>query len=168
MTIELQPLDVAHAAPLRRIHDQPGVKRWWGPMEADFPFDEAEATRFAIVTGGEVVGLVQFGEEEWPDYRHGWIDVFVADDWAGRGIGAEAVERVARMLIEERGHHRITIDPAADNGAAIRSYEKAGFSCVGVLHAAQKDPWSDGWRDELLMELVAPRNETRCGQVEPT
>jgi aminoglycoside 6'-N-acetyltransferase len=86
--------------------------------------------------------------------RHGWIDIFVGDNWAGRGIGTEAVRQVARILLEERGHHRVTIDPHADNEAAVRSYEKAGFRRVGVLHQADKDPWSDGWRDQLLMELV--------------
>jgi hypothetical protein len=37
-------------------------------------------------------------------------------------------------LEEERDHHRLTIDPAADNAAAIRAYEKAGFQ-QGRHHA---------------------------------
>jgi aminoglycoside 6'-N-acetyltransferase len=152
--VELQALDVAHVAPLRAIHQQPGVTRWWGPMERDFPFDEAEATRFAIVVDGVVAGLVQYGEEEWPDYRHAWIDIFVADDLVGRGIGTEVVQRVARMLIEERGHHRITIDPAPDNVAAVRAYEKAGFKLVGTQKRAYRETRTGEWRDELLMELV--------------
>jgi aminoglycoside 6'-N-acetyltransferase len=154
MRIELESLDVAHVAPLRELHAQAGVSRWWGPMERDFPFDEAEATRSAIVVDGQVAGMVQWGEEPWPDYRHAWIDIFVGDDFAGRGIGSEAVRRTARMLIEERGHHRITIDPAPDNEAAVRCYEKAGFTRVGTLKGAYREPWSGKWRDELLMELV--------------
>ena len=58
-----------------------------------------------------------------------------------------------RHLIDERGHHRITIDPASENAAAIRSYEKAGFRPIGLMEAAWRD--EDGtWRDTLLMELV--------------
>jgi aminoglycoside 6'-N-acetyltransferase len=152
--IDLQRLDVAHVAALRRLHAQPGVSRWWGPMERDFPFDEAESTRFAIVVDGEVAGLVQYGEERWEDNRHAWIDIFVGDDFAGRGIGTEVVRRTARMLVEARGHHRITIDPAIDNRAAVRCYEKAGFKRVGTLTRAYREPWSGEWRDELLMELV--------------
>jgi aminoglycoside 6'-N-acetyltransferase len=155
VTIELQPLDVAHVAALRRLHQQPGVSRWWGPMEPDFPFDEAGSIRSAIVVDGEVAGLVQWGEEEWPDNRHAWIDIFVGDDFAGRGIGTEVLQRTARMLIEQQGHHRITIDPSAENAAAIRSYEKAGFIRVGTLKRASREPWSGDWRDELLMELLA-------------
>jgi aminoglycoside 6'-N-acetyltransferase len=153
-TIALEPLDVRHVAALRALHQQPGVARWWGPMEPDFPFDEAESIRFAVLVDGVVAGLVQYGEEKWPDNRHAWIDIFVGDDYAGRGIGTEVMRRMIQMLLEERGHHRITIDPALENEPAIRCYEKAGFRRIGVLERAYREPWSDEWRDELLMELV--------------
>jgi len=160
--VALAPLDVAHVAPLRALHQQPGVTRWWGPMEPDFPFDEPESSRYAILVGGVVAGLVQHGEESWPDNRHAYIDVFVGDEFANRGIGTEVVRRVIRMLIEEHGHHRITIDPAVENEAAIRSYEKAGFRRVGVLRRAYREPSFGDWRDELLMELVVePQRQSR-------
>jgi len=61
---------------------------------------------------------------------------------------------MARHFIEERGHHRLTIDPAAENAAAIRCYEKVGFRSVGVLRNYEQGP--DGtWHDGLLMELLA-------------
>lgn len=154
MRIDLAPLDTAHVARLRELHEQPGVSRWWGPMEPDFPFDEADSTRFAIVVDDQVAGLVQYGEEKWPDNRHAWIDIFVGDDYAGRGIGTDVVRRLMRILIDERGHHRITIDPALDNVAAVRCYEKAGFRQVGTLTRSYREPWSGEWRDELLMEFV--------------
>ena len=71
-----------------------------------------------------------------------------------RGLGTEAVRRVARRLIEERGHHRITIDPATANAAAIRAYEKAGFRAVGVMRRYERDIEGDDWHDGLLMELL--------------
>jgi aminoglycoside 6'-N-acetyltransferase len=43
------------------------------------------------------------------------------------------VRTLARYLIDERGHHRLTIDPAADNAAAVRTYEKVGFRAVGLM-----------------------------------
>ena len=58
--------------------------------------------------------------------------------------------------MKERGHHRITIDPAPENEAAVRSYEKAGFARVGTLTRAYREPHSGEWRDELLMEWLAP------------
>ena len=40
---------------------------------------------------------------------------------------------LARYLIDNRGHHRLTIDPATDTAAAIRAYEKVGFRTVGII-----------------------------------
>jgi RimJ/RimL family protein N-acetyltransferase len=53
------------------------------------------------------------------------------------------------------GHHRITIDPATENIAAIRAYEKAGFKPVGVMRQHERDAGGGGWHDSLLMELLA-------------
>jgi RimJ/RimL family protein N-acetyltransferase len=64
------------------------------------------------------------------------------------------IRLLVRHLIEDRGHHRITIDPAADNAQAIRAYEKAGFRPVGVMRAYERDMASAEWHDGLLMELV--------------
>jgi RimJ/RimL family protein N-acetyltransferase len=50
--------------------------------------------------------------------------------------------------------------------AAIRAYEKAGFSPVGVMRRSERDVGGDGWHDSLLMELLAgeesqaPRSST--------
>jgi aminoglycoside 6'-N-acetyltransferase len=152
----LRPLEPGDAAELRRIRQTPEVLRWWDALEEDFPLgDEPEVTRFTIEDGGAVVGLVQFGEEAEPKYRHAWIDLFVDPAVHGRGLGTEAVRRIVRILVEERGHHRVTIDPATENAAAIRAYEKAGFRAVGVMRQSERDAGGDGWHDSLLMELLA-------------
>jgi aminoglycoside 6'-N-acetyltransferase len=73
----------------------------------------------------------------------------------GRGLGSEAVRRVVRHLIDDLGHHRITIDPAAANIAAIRAYEKVGFRRVGVMRQSERDADGEGWHDSVPMELLA-------------
>ena len=151
--VTVTPLERADAPALRAIRERPEVIAWWGRQEDDFPFEEPESTRYAIRVDGEVAGMIQYGEENDPDYRHAWIDLFVDPTHHGRGVGTEAIGLVLRVLTEERGHHRVTIDPATDNAAAIRCYEKAGFSPVGVTRRSWRDP--DGvWRDSLLMERV--------------
>jgi aminoglycoside 6'-N-acetyltransferase len=152
----LRPLTEADAPELLRILETPEVATWWGPPGDGFPHDDdPTAVRFAIVVGDRVAGLVQFGEEAEADYRHAWVDLFLDPAVQGRGLGTEAVATLVRHLLDERGHHRVTIDPATANRAAIRSYEKAGFSPVGVMQAAWRDP-RGVWRDVLLMELIAP------------
>jgi aminoglycoside 6'-N-acetyltransferase len=151
---ELDPLDVRHVKRLRELHQQPGVMKWWGPMDADFPFDEPESQRFAIVVDGEIAGLIQWGDDSYEHNRHAYVDIFLGDDFAGRGIGTDAIRQITRLLVDEHGYHRITLDPAVENEAAIRSYEKAGFRRVGTLERASRGHPSAEWRDELLMELV--------------
>ena len=67
----------------------------------------------------------------------------------------ESTRFTIRLLVEERGHHRITIDPAVENAAAVRAYEKAGFERVGVMRLAERGP-EGRWRDALMMEQVFP------------
>jgi aminoglycoside 6'-N-acetyltransferase len=152
----LRPVHADDAAELRRIRAAPEVERWWDMLEDGFPStDEPDATRLTIEVGGAVAGMVQFTEELEPKYRHAAIDLFLDPAVHGRGIGTEVVRRVVRLLIDERGHHRITIDPATENVAAIRAYEKAGFRPVGVMRRSERDTGGEGWHDSLLMELLA-------------
>ena len=153
--VVLKPLVFDHAARLREIRGEPAVHAWWGRMEDEFPFDEPQSTRFTIWVDGQVAGMVQYGEEEEPEYRHAWVDIFVATEFHGRGVGTDAVRTMVRHLVDDRRHHRITIDPSVDNVAAVRAYEKAGFRPIGVMELAERSP--DGrWRNALFMEQVFP------------
>jgi aminoglycoside 6'-N-acetyltransferase len=151
----LRPLAEGDEAELLRIHTTPEVMRWWDAPAEDFPWDEPEATRLTIEVDGAIAGLIQFSEELEPKYRHAGVDLFLDPALHGRGFGSEAVRRVVRHLIDELGHHRITIDPAAANTAAIRAYEKVGFRSVGVMRRSERDADGVGWHDSLLMELLA-------------
>jgi aminoglycoside 6'-N-acetyltransferase len=151
----LRPLAEGDAAELLRIHRTPEVLRWWDLPAEGFPWDEPESTRWTIEVDGKVAGLIQFWEETEPKYRHAGIDLFLDPTLHGQGLGTEAVRRVVRHLIDARGHHRVTIDPAAANAAAIRAYEKAGFRRVGVMRRYERDVGGGGWHDGLLMELLA-------------
>ena len=154
--VELRPLSASDAPELQRIHATPEVVRWWDVPAEGFPLtDDPDSTRFTITVDGAVAGLIQFGEETEPRYRHATIDLFLDPALHGRGIGTEALRQLVRRLIDERGHHRITIDPAAANAAAIRAYEKAGFRPVGILRRYERDAHGGDWHDGLLMELVA-------------
>jgi len=159
-SVILVPVGPEHVEPIVRILAEPSVQRWWNE-----PPDEARAWLmtpepgdfgYAILAAADrrVMGYIQVTEESTPMYRHAGIDLFLATDAQGRGVGPEAIRLVGRWLIEIRGHHRLTIDPAADNGRAIRAYEKVGFRPVGVLRQYERGP--DGtWHDGLLMDLLA-------------
>ena len=154
----LRPLRVDDVERVAEIHAEPGVARWWGlPNRAELhrQAEGCEAAKaFAIESGGDVVGLIQYHEENEPDFRHAGIDVFLTERARGRGLGTDAVRTLARHLVRDLGHHRLTIDPAAENAAAIRAYEKVGFRAVGIMREYWRSP-DGGWRDGLLMDLLA-------------
>jgi hypothetical protein len=55
----------------------------------------------------------------------------------------------------DRGHHRLVIDPAADNEPAIRCHAAVGFRPVGIMRRYEHDADGTGWHDGLLMDLLA-------------
>jgi aminoglycoside 6'-N-acetyltransferase len=141
---------------LRDILAEPGVARWWAPRgpdgAADDLYDEGDIV-YAIEVDGTVVGAIQFGEENEPDYRHASLDIFLDTAHQGRGFGRDAIRAMARYLLEERGHHRLTIDPALANERAVRVYERVGFRRVGVMRNYERG--ADGtWHDGLLLDLL--------------
>jgi aminoglycoside 6'-N-acetyltransferase len=154
--LRLRPLAPGDAPALLRILQTPEVARWWDAPDPGFPLtDDPESVRLTIVVDGRVAGLVQFWEEPDPKYRHAAVDVFLDPALHGRGLGTEAVRRAVDLLVDERGHHRITIDPAADNAAAIKAYTKVGFRPVGTLREYERDAGGTAFHDGLLMELLA-------------
>ena len=163
-TVTLRPGRPGDAARLRAILAEPSVSRWWGDPD---PAAELEASlRSGVPTvllvveiGGEVAGGIQYHEEDAPQYRHAGIDIYLGSRFQGQGAGTEAVTLLAGFLFQARGHHRLTIDPAAANTQAIRCYTKAGFRPVGVMRAYERGP--DGrFHDGLLMDMLAA--ELRC------
>jgi aminoglycoside 6'-N-acetyltransferase len=156
--VALRPLRVDDFERVAEIQSESEVVGWWGPPNKAELRRQAEGSdepkALTIEADGELVGLIQYQEENEPDFRHAGIDLFLGARSQGRGLGTDAVRTVARYLIQERGHHRLTIDPAADNVAAIRTYEKVGFRPVGRMREYWRSP--DGtWHDGLLMDLLA-------------
>jgi aminoglycoside 6'-N-acetyltransferase len=155
--VTLRPLAAADVPRLAEIAAEPEVARWWlGLSEQDLQEmagPEEDGFVFAVELDGELIGLAQADEEADPDYRHASIDLFLTTARHGQGLGADTVRALARWLFDERGHHRITIDPAVANERAIRSYERVGFKRVGVLRRYERGPDGD-WHDGMLLDLL--------------
>ena len=154
--VVLAPVTAEHVPVLLRIRRAPEVLARWGDPdgEPDWPFDDSDTVCFAVLVADEVCGLVQYGEETDPMYRHASIDIFLDPAVHGRGLGRDAVRTIARHLIDDRGHHRLVIDPAADNEPAIRAYAAVGFRKIGVMRQYERDTDGGGWHDGMLMELL--------------
>jgi aminoglycoside 6'-N-acetyltransferase len=155
VAIAVEPMRAEHADRIRELRATPEVVRWWEPGPDGWPERTREPVeQLVVLVDREIAGYVQYAEEPDPDYRHADVDIFLAPEQQGRGIGPEALRMVVRDLVEERGHHRITLSTHPDNERAIRCYEKVGFRRVGVLRKAARSSVTGDWENELLMELV--------------
>jgi aminoglycoside 6'-N-acetyltransferase len=137
---------------------EPSVRRWWGDQDADKIrselLEDPGVETFAIDVEGTLAGVVLVSEENTPDYRHAGLDISLATEFQGRGLGREALRLVIDHLVEARDHHRFTIDPDPENEPAIRCYTAVGFRPVGIMRGYSNVD-GRGWRDGLLMDLLA-------------
>ncbi len=134
------------------------VRRRWRGDDLDAEFDDGfddEVRRFTILDpSGRIVGLVQYDEQDDPEYRHASIDIYIDPSVHRQGHATDAIRTIVEYLFDVRGHHRLTIDPAADNQAAIACYSRIGFKPVGVMRSYERRD-DGGWADGLLMEMLA-------------
>jgi aminoglycoside 6'-N-acetyltransferase len=142
----------------------PEVEAWWPRYDRDRIEDEVlhpgdpDSMILVIEVAGDPVGVIHAHEETDPEYHSASIDIAVDPRWHGRGVARDAIRTLAAHLMDDRGQHRLTIDPAAANTRAFAAYTTVGFRPVGVLRQNELAP--DGsWRDGLLMDLV--RGELR-------
>jgi aminoglycoside 6'-N-acetyltransferase len=163
--VVLRPATDDDLASLVAVIEQPGVAAWWGEGEAVRAWRrgdveaarremlDPEAPTFLVLVEGEMAGLIQYYEENEPDYRHAGMDIALHPDWHGRGLGPDALRTLARHLLDDRGHHRLIIDPRASNERAIATYRRVGFRPVGVMRRYERG--ADGkWHDGLLMDML--------------
>ncbi|WP_203433963.1 GNAT family N-acetyltransferase [Jiangella asiatica] len=154
--VVLRPVSADDVPVLLHIISTPEVKQWWdaADLDAGWPLSDGSAsTRFTILAGRRIAGLIQYWENDDPRDRHAGLEIFLDPDLHGRGLGRDAVRTLARHLFGERGHHRIVIDPAATNEVAIRCCAAVGFRPVGMMHRRERH--TNSVRDGLVMDLLS-------------
>jgi aminoglycoside 6'-N-acetyltransferase len=110
------------------------VNRFWAGRMV--PVDEVLAkytgrraphvVSYVITHGLDPVGYVQAWQQEG---RFG-LDMFVAAEAQGQGVGPRAARALA-LALTALGWTPLTVDPAIDNPRAIRAWSAAGFVPTG-------------------------------------
>ena len=112
------------------------VMRRLPPDWAHFLANVDYARRFALVAEDAraatptLVGVARY--EPVPNDDAAELAFVVQDSWQGKGLGPEAIKTLARHLIDELGHHRLTIDPDATRVAVYGAGKQgSAFSRTG-------------------------------------
>lgn len=84
---------------------------------------------------------------------NGIVGITIGDPEArGRGLGTEAMRMLIGFAFDELRLHRLELIASADNGRALRCYERLGFERCGHLREVT---WSGGrWHDAIIMQLL--------------
>lgn len=120
--------------------------------------DTGKVVQFIIedLVDGQPVGSVYFRDID-TEHQKAEYGIFIGEDSAvGKGFGSEAAELAVAYGFEELNLHKIFLRAFSDNGAAIRSYEKAGFVQEGYF---KDEVQIDGqFRDLVFMAIFNPKD----------
>lgn len=101
---------------------------------------------FVIDVDGQAVGTVGvFSIDEVA--RHGEVGIALLPAARGKGIGTEALAQMIEFAFVRGNLRRIHLEVIASNAAAIRSYEKAGFTVEG---RQREHAWVRGCYEDIL------------------
>ncbi len=132
----------------------PEIFHWWGGRP--LPREEVAAKytgrrcprveSFIVELRDEPIGYIQYHLEGPGDAG---LDMMLVPSARDQGLGPLAARMLIDHLVRDRGWRHITVDPAQDNGRAIRAWKKAGFRV--------ERPWDDHPDGPaLLMRLADP------------
>lgn len=97
---------------------------------------------FVVHLNENPIGHIQYyeacriGGGWWPDAQPGifGMDCMIGEpEWVGKGIGSIVIERFIHFFCQREQVREIIIDPDSENQKAIRAFEKAGFTKVGIV-----------------------------------
>ena len=169
MEIEIRPVTAADVAVywpvrLRALHDHPEAFGASYEESLERPLEEA-ARRLANEDGSPdsfllgawdgdtLVGTMGMVRSQGVKVQHwGTIwGVYVAPEARGQGLGLRLLQAAIARARQIPGLEQLQLGVAADNTAARRLYQSAGFTVYGLEPRAMKLP--TGYVDEELMIL---------------
>ena len=97
--------------------------------------DEDETFAFAITVDSRVIGSIGAFRQGNIHRQAAELGYYIAEEYWGRGIMTEAVNRLCDYVFSHTDIIRIYAEPFAYNSASCRVLEKAGFQYEGTLRS---------------------------------
>lgn len=117
--------------------------------------ETGKAIQFMIIdsSSDKPVGSVYFRDID-REHNKAEYGIFIGEEDAlGRGFGTEAARLALNYAFEELRLHKVFLRVFAENTAAVKSYEKAGFKQEAYL---RDEVCIDGeYKDMLLMAVIS-------------
>jgi RimJ/RimL family protein N-acetyltransferase len=108
---------------------------------------------FGAFDEGRLIGITGFIRFASSKIRHRGeiVQVYVDPAYRGQKVGEHLLRGAVENAFQLEGVEQIELDVIADNGPAIRLYQKVGFEAIGV----QRKYFKDGERywDQQFMQL---------------
>jgi RimJ/RimL family protein N-acetyltransferase len=117
--------------------------------------------RLRTLAEDRLIGFVALHCIEWNN-QAAMLAIGIGEaSYRGKGYGSDALQLILRYAFRELNLYRVGLDVTANNRAAIRAYEKAGFQQEGVMRRAVS---RDGQRiDRILMGILRDEWLERTG-----
>lgn len=108
----------------------------------------------------ELIGFAALHGIEWNN-RAAHLAIGIGDrEYRGKGYGTEAMGLLLRYAFHELNLNRVGLDVNGNNAAAIRAYEKCGFTVEGRI---REGILRDGLKiDRIYMGLLYCEWKARC------
>ncbi|WP_125777975.1 GNAT family N-acetyltransferase [Antribacter gilvus] len=85
-------------------------------------------------------------------YRTAEFFIYLGDEARGHGVGTKATTMVLDWAFHVTQLRNVYLSVIANNTAAVRAYEKAGFRTIGTRR--QSNMWLGQPADEILMDAI--------------
>ena len=134
MTYAIRPAGPEDASGITALRRMPGVFEQAASLPSDRPRQPGQGRHVLVAVSPDntVLGLVMLTVESNPRRRHtGGLGIMVRTDCQGQGIGTALLEAVLDLADNWLMLHRVELEVSADNGDAIRLYQRFGFEAEG-------------------------------------
>lgn len=126
-------------------YDRPRLERWASNLESKILFIALDGKR--VVGVATIVGSALYRLK-----GIGTFATYIHQDYQNQGLGTQLTSSILEEA-RKKNFHRVSLEVVADNAAAVRAYEKAGF----VREGRMKDAFFGGdrkYHDNLTMGII--------------
>ena len=104
-----------------------------------------------LTSDGTPVGTVDFLYFD-PLNNRAELGLFIADEWRGKGLGRQALERLTAYARDHIGLRQLYVFIALDNEVCLKLFEDSGYSRSGILKSWVKR--GNTYRDVALLQMI--------------